>query len=150
MPALDDLDRRILNRLQRGFPVSERPYLEMAQELGIGEEELIARLRSMLAEGTLTRFGPLYQAERLGGAYTLAAMQVREDQYDRIARIVNAYPEVAHNYRREHALNMWFVVAAASPATVSRVLFEIERDCGHPVFEFRKLREYFVALDLPL
>ncbi len=150
MPALDDLDRRILNRLQRGFPVSERPYLEMAQELGIGEEELIARLRSMLAEGTLTRFGPLYQAERLGGEYTLAAMQVREDQYDRIARIVNAYPEVAHNYRREHALNMWFVVAAASPATVSRVLFEIERDCGHPVFEFRKLREYFVALDLPL
>jgi DNA-binding Lrp family transcriptional regulator len=149
-PALDALDRAIVNRLQQGFPICEQPYLEVARELGISQDTLIARLKRLLVEGALTRFGPLYQAERLGGAYTLAAIQVPEDDYERVARIVNAYPEVAHNYRREHALNMWFVVAAGNPATVTRVLFEIERDCGHPVFEFHKLREYFVALDLPL
>jgi DNA-binding Lrp family transcriptional regulator len=98
----------------------------------------------------LSRFGPLYQAERLGGAYTLAAIQVPEADFERVTALVNAHPEVAHNYRREHAFNMWFVVAAASRADVTRTLFEIERDCAYPVFEFQKLREYFVDLDLPV
>jgi siroheme decarboxylase len=146
---MDDIDRSLINRLQRGFPVVERPYLQVAQELGLGEEELIGRMGNLLDRGALSRFGPLYQAELLGGAYTLAAIQVPETEYDRVAGLVNAHPEVAHNYRREHAFNMWFVVAALVPAAVTRTLFEIERDCTYPVFEFPKLREYFVDLDLP-
>jgi siroheme decarboxylase len=146
---MDDIDRSLINRLQRGFPVVERPYLQVAQELGLGEEELIGRMGNLLDQGALSRFGPLYQAELLGGAYTLAAIQVPETEYDRVAGLVNAHPEVAHNYQREHAFNMWFVVAALVPAAVTRTLFEIERDCTYPVFEFPKLREYFVDLDLP-
>jgi siroheme decarboxylase len=147
---MDETDRALINRLQRGFPISERPYLHVAQEFGLGEEELIGRLKSLLACGTLTRFGPLYQAERLGGAYTLAAMEVPEADFERVNALVNAHPEVAHNYRRKHALNMWFVVAAANSAAVSRTLSDIERECACPVFEFPKLREYFVDLDLPV
>ena len=146
---MDEIDSRLVTQLQRGFPVTERPYREAAAQLGLTEDELITRLKKLLDEGVLTRFGPLYQVERLGGAYSLAAMQVPEADYDRIAELVNAFPEVAHNYRREHAFNMWFVVAAASPADVKRVLFSIERDSTHLVFEFPKLREYFVNLDLP-
>jgi len=145
---MDDIDRSLINGLQRGFPVVDRPYLQVARELGLGEQELISRLGNLLDEGVLSRFGPLYQAERLGGAYTLAAMQVPEADYDRVADLVNAHREVAHNYRREHAFNMWFVVAALSPAAVARTLLEIERACTYPVFEFRKDREYFVDLDL--
>ena len=147
---MDDTDRALINSLQRGFPVVERPYLQAARELGLVEEELIGRTGNLLDQGVLSRFGPLYQAELLGGAYTLAALQVPEADYDRVAGLVNAHPEVAHNYRREHAFNMWFVVAALSPAAVARTLFEIERDCACPVFEFQKLREYFVDLDLPV
>jgi DNA-binding Lrp family transcriptional regulator len=147
---MDDIDRALINRLQRGFPIVERPYLQVAWEHGLDEDDVIARLNNLLEQGVLSRFGPLYQAERLGGAYTLAAIQVPEADYDRIAGLVNAHPEVAHNYRREHALNMWFVVAAPSSATITRTLDEIERDCACPVFEFRKLREYFVDLDLPI
>jgi len=146
---MDEIDSRLVTRLQRGFPVNERPYLDVAAEFGLTEDELIARLEKLLDEGILTRFGPLYQVEQLGGAYSLAAIQVPNADYDRIVDLVNAYPEVAHNYRREHAFNMWFVVAAASPAEVKRVLFSIERDSTYPVFEFPKLREYFVNLDLP-
>lgn len=146
---MDEIDSRVVTQLQRGFPVTEQPYREAATQLGLTEDELITRLKKLLDEGILTRFGPLYQVERLGGAYSLAAMQVPEADYDRIAELVNAFPEVAHNYRREHAFNMWFVVAAASPAEVKRVLFSIERDSTHLVFEFPKLREYFVNLDLP-
>jgi len=146
---MDEINSRLVTQLQRGFPVTEQPYLEVAAQFGLTEDELITRLRKLLDEGILTRFGPLYQVERLGGAYSLAAMQVPETDYDRIVELVNAYPEVAHNYRREHALNIWFVVAAASAAEVKRVLFSIERDSSYPVFEFPKLREYFVNLDLP-
>jgi len=146
---MDEIDARLVSQLQRGFPVTEQPYLELATQFGLTEDELITRLTKLLDEGILTRFGPLYQVERLGGAYSLAAMQVPEADYDRIVELVNAYPEVAHNYRRDHAFNMWFVVAAASPADVKRVLFSIERDSSYPVFEFPKLREYFVNLELP-
>lgn len=146
---MDEVDMAIVTRLQRGIPVSERPYRDVAAEFKLTETELIERLRSLIDRGVLTRFGPLFQVERLGGAYTLAAIQVPEHDYDRVADLVNAFPEVAHNYRREHAFNMWFVVAAASLADVKRVLFEIERDSTYPVFEFPKLREYFVNLDLP-
>lgn len=145
----DALDRAIVNRLQRGFPVSERPYLEVAQALGLTEEELIARLQDLLEHGILSRFGPLFQAERIGGGYTLAAMQLPEHDFERVAGIVNACPQVAHNYRREHAFNMWFVVAAAGRTSVDRVLREIERTSGYAVFEFPRVREYRIALDLP-
>jgi len=146
---MDEIDSRIVTQLQRGFPVTERPYRDAAAQFGLTEDELITRLKNLLNAGILTRFGPLYQVERLGGAYSLAAMQVPEADYDRIVDLVNGFPEVAHNYRREHAFNMWFVVAAASPAEVKRVLFSIERDSTYLVFEFPKLREYFVNLDLP-
>ena len=103
---MDDTDRALVNSLQRGFPVVERPYLQVARELGLAEEELIARTGNLLDQGMLSRFGPLYQAERLGGAYTLAAIQVPEADYERVAGLVNAHAEVAHNYRREHDWNL--------------------------------------------
>jgi DNA-binding Lrp family transcriptional regulator len=146
---MDEVDTALVTCLQRGMPVTERPYLDIAREFGLTEEELLARLANLLDRGVLTRFGPLFQVERMGGTYTLAAMQVPEQEYERVTALVNAHPEVAHNYRREHDFNMWFVVAAESLADVKRVLFEIERDSTHPVFEFPKLREYFVNLDLP-
>ncbi|HEX9181291.1 MAG TPA: Lrp/AsnC family transcriptional regulator, partial [Burkholderiales bacterium] len=82
---MDELDRVILNHLQGGFPVSERPFLAAAQELGSTEEELISRLSQMLAQRRLTRFGPLYNADRMGGAFTLAALSVAPADFERVA-----------------------------------------------------------------
>jgi len=62
-PDMDEIDRNIINRLQGGFPICERPYEEAARELGIGEEELIERLERMLEDRRLSRFGPMYHAE---------------------------------------------------------------------------------------
>lgn len=98
----------------------------------------------------LTRFGPLFQIERAGGRFVLAAMAVPAERFDAVAAQVNALPEVAHNYRRTHALNLWFVVAAASPAQADAVLARIEAQTGLPVLAFPKEREYFVELRLPL
>lgn len=145
---MDELDRRIVNALQGGFPLCERPYARAATDLGIGEDELIERIRAMLDARTLTRFGPLYNADRMGGAFTLCAMHVAAADFERVAGIVNARPEVAHNYEREHALNMWFVLATAEPAEIARVARDLERRTGCAVLQFPKLDEYFVELKL--
>lgn len=143
---MDELDRKIINALQGGFPICERPYLAVAEKLGVGEGELVARLERMLADKVLTRFGPLYHAEKMGGAFTLAAMAVPEADYDRVAEAVNALPQVAHNYRREHKLNMWFVLATDAPAGIDAAIDEIEALTGLQVFNFPKEEEFFLAL----
>jgi DNA-binding Lrp family transcriptional regulator len=145
---MDDVDRRLINALQGGFPVCERPYAEAAARLGLGENELIERLRRLLARGVLSRFGPMYRAERLGGAVTLAALRVPAAEVERVAAAVNGFPEVAHHYEREHALNLWFVLATETPARVEAVLGEIERRTGYPVYHLPKLEEFYVGLRL--
>lgn len=149
MNALDEVDRRIVNALQDGFPICERPFAAAAAPLGLSEEELIDRIERLLADGTLTRFGPLFDVARLGGNFTLAAMQVPAESFDAVAALVNAQDEVAHNYARDHALNMWFVVAAASEAEVQAAIARIEAQSGLPVLAFPKEREFFVDLRLP-
>lgn len=143
---MDQVDRDIINRLQGGFPVCDRPYQVAAQELGIEEDELISRIDRMRNEKILTRFGPMYHAERLGGGLTLAAMRVPADRYDRVAEIVNSFHEVAHNYERDHEFNMWFVVATDVPERIREVLHEIEQLCGLPVYDMPKQHEFFIGL----
>jgi DNA-binding Lrp family transcriptional regulator len=149
---IDPVDRRIIDALQGDFPICERPYAAAAEKLGLGEDELLSRLQAMLARKVLTRFGPMFQIERMGGAFVLAAIAVPETEWERVNDAVNAFPEVAHNYRRESdlntPLNMWFVLATETregiPATVAR----IEAVTGLPVYPFPKLKEYFVEMKL--
>lgn len=146
--VLDEVDRRIINGLQGGFPICDRPYAVAARNLGLEEGELIARLQRLLDDKVLTRFGPLYNADRFGGTNVLAAMSVPNGDFDRIAQFVNQQPEIAHNYRREHRLNMWFVGAAESPEKVEAAFLYIENITGYPVYRFPKEQEYFVELKL--
>jgi len=145
---MNELDRAIINGLQGGFPLCERPYAEAAARLGTDEATLIARLGALLADGTLTRFGPLFDAGELGGAFTLCAMRVPLADFERIAAIVNAFPEVAHNYERTHRLNMWFVLATEKPEGIAPAIRRLAEATGLEVLEFPKLDEYFVELRL--
>lgn len=145
-PELDSIDRAILNRYQGGFPICERPYQAAAETLGISEAELIERLQAMLEKKQLSRFGPLYHAERLGGGLSLCAMRIPAEQFERVAEQVNAFPEVAHNYARDHAFNMWFVLATETPERIGEVLQEIEQRTGFRVYNMPKQREFFIGL----
>lgn len=147
---LDATDRAIINRLQDGLPLVERPFARVAGELGIGEGRLLYRLEQLRERGVLTRFGPMYHAERLGGGLTLAALAVPEADFDRVVAQVNAFDEVAHNYRREHALNMWFVLATETPERIAEVINEIEVETGLAVFNMPKEEEFHVRLHLPV
>ena len=145
---MDETDRAIVNGLQGGFALCERPYAAAAPRFGLDEAGLIARLKKLLEGNVLTRFGPLYDAERLGGAFTLCAMRVPREDFERVAALVNAHREVAHNYEREHAFNMWFVLAARSRAAIASVVAEIERETGLAVLDLPREAEYFVELRL--
>jgi DNA-binding Lrp family transcriptional regulator len=141
---MDELKRRLIDEWQGGFPLVERPFAVVAERLDADETAVLQVLRELLADGALTRFGPLYQIERLGGAFSLAALQAPEAEFERIAAIVNGFPEVAHNYRRDHALNMWFVLATETTAGMAETVERIAQATGLPVFNFPKEREYFI------
>jgi len=143
---LDPVDRRIVNGLQGGFPVSETPYADAAANLGMEEEELIRRLAHLCDVGVLSRFGPMFNAEKLGGDVTLAAMAVPDDCFEKVADLVNAHPEVAHNYARDHRLNMWFVLSVEQPERIGEVIAEIETETGLVVYDMPKQEEYYVGL----
>jgi len=147
---MDELCREVINRYQGGVPIIERPFLDMAAKLNTDENSVINTIDRLLNTKILSRFGPLYNAACLGGGLTLAAMSVPENDFSTVSIQVNSLPEVAHNYRREHQLNMWFVIATETPAEIESTIQTIEGLTGLKVYNFPKLREYYLGLWLSL
>lgn len=147
---MDETDRILVNVLQDGLPLCEQPFAPLAEMLDIDERSIVARIEKLLEDGILTRFGPMYDAERLGGALSLCALSVSPERFDEVAEQVNAHPEVAHNYEREHALNMWFVLATEKSERIGEVAAEIESETGCRIFQFPKQEEFFVGLKLEI
>ena len=145
---IDAIDKKLIDRLQIGIPITESPFAAIASEVDLDEDEVIQRIQSLLDQRVLSRFGPMYDAVRLGGGLTLAAMAVPEARFDEVAELVNAHPEVAHNYRRDHRLNMWFVLATERPERIETILQAIEAETGLPVLNLPKEEEYFLDLRL--
>ncbi len=143
---LDAVDREIINSMQGGFPICENPFAEAAARLSLDEGELIDRLKKLEDRGALSRFGPLYNAERFGGAVTLAALAVPQERFEKVAELVNAHEEVAHNYERDHELNMWFVISVEKPEEIGSVIKMIEEETGLEVLNMPKKEEYFIGL----
>ncbi len=148
LEPIDATDRRIVNELQGGFPICAAPYAEAAATLGLDEDDLIARIGRLVRSGRLSRFAPMFNAERLGGAVCLCALAAPPQRFDAVAEQVNAHPEVAHNYARTHALNMWFVLASEKPERIEAVAAEIEAETGLRVYLMPKLEEYYIGLKL--
>ncbi len=143
---MDTIDRAIINTLQGGFPVCEHPFAEVASTLALTESELIERIQSLLDEGILNRFGPMYHIERMGGCVTLAAMKVPSSYFYAATRVINSFPEVAHNYERDHEFNIWFVISAETQEAITDVIKDIEQQTGLPVYNMPKEREFYVGL----
>lgn len=143
--TLDDADRAILNTLQDGLPICPHPFADVAAALHLDEAELIARIARLREIGAVTRFGPFFDAEAMGGAFCLCAMAVPEERFEAVTELVNAHPEVAHNYERSHRLNMWFVLACETLDGIEAVARAIEAETGIAVLRFPKLEEFFIG-----
>ncbi|WP_415184601.1 Lrp/AsnC family transcriptional regulator [Phaeovulum sp.] len=145
--ALDATDRRILNMLQDRFPLSPAPFAEAALALDLpddplDEADLIDRIGRLRDIGAITRFGPYFDATAMGGAFCLCALEVPEDRFDEVTALINAHPEVAHNYERTHRLNMWFGLAAATVQGIEAVAAAIEKETGLTLHRFPDTYEF--------
>lgn len=147
---LSELERNFINRYQGSLPLIERPFRRIAGQLKTSEQDLIESITGLLDKGLLSRFGPLYDVVQLGGGLTLAALSAPEHSYQVTSQLVNSYPEVAHNYRREHALNMWFVLATKVPGKIETTIASIEQSTGLKVYNFPKQHEFYIGLWLKI
>jgi siroheme decarboxylase len=146
---VDKLSFRLLNKCQRGFPLVERPYGELGARLGAGEAEVLAALRALRQRGALSRIGAIV-APRVLGASTLATVAVPPSRLLEVANMVSGYPQVNHNYEREHAFNLWFVAQAPDAAKLAQVLAEIELRSGLAVLSLPLETEYWIDLGFAL
>ena len=130
MPNIDEIDSSILNRIQSDFPITPRPFLTVANELGISENEVLERVKRLKADGIIRRIGGHFVPGKLGFVSTLCAARVPAEEIDRFAEIVNRYPGVTHNYQRDNTYNVWFTFIAPSMEEIEENLKQIARDSG--------------------
>ena len=146
---MNNIDQRLLNDYQHGFPLSVAPYADIAHELGITEDEVIARLQALKASGAISRVGAVVRPNTIGVS-TLAAIEAPPAELERIAAIVSAFPEVNHNYEREHAINLWFVITARNALHRAQVLADIAAQTGYAVHSFPLERDFHIDLGFEL
>lgn len=147
--VLTELERRLLDAYQRGFPLSPTPYADMARALGTDEPSVLAALERLQTQGVISRVGVVVKPRTLG-ASALAAMAVPEERLEEVAALVNAYPEVNHNYEREDPLNLWFVAAAVDATRLAALFDEIEARTGLRVARLPMIEDYHIDLGFKL
>ena len=143
------LEQHLLNDFQRDMSLSATPYADIASQLGVDEEEVLQSIKSLQERGVISRVGPVFRPNRIGVS-TLAAMSVPAEDIECVARIVSAFPEVNHNYERDHEYNLWFVVTASSEEHLDIVLYEIEQHAEYPLMSLPMLDDYFIDLGFKL
>jgi siroheme decarboxylase len=128
MLSIDEIDRAILNRIQSDFPITTRPYLSIAENLHLSEDQVIKRLTRLKKKGIIRRIGGNFVPEKLGFVSTLCAAKVSQGKIDSFARAVNRYPGVTHNYRRDNKYNIWFTFIAQSMDEIKNNLENISQE----------------------
>lgn len=145
----ETVEFRLLNEFQRDFPLCPAPFAELAARLGVAEKVVLGGLEKLRREGKISRVGAVFAPKRIG-ASTLAAMAVPPEQLDAVAAAVNRFPEVNHNYEREHRYNLWFVVTAGSEGRLQATLGAIEKAAGYPLLPLPLLEEFHIDLGFSL
>lgn len=146
---LDELGRRLIERYQHNLPLCAEPWQAMAAELGCSEAEVLACLQRLDQAGVLSRAGPVFEHSR-AGASTLVALAVPPERLEQVAERINRYPEVNHNYLREHDYNLWFVLTGPDQPALQRCLEDIRTTTGLTPLNLPMRRAYRIDLGFEL
>ncbi len=146
---LSRLQKKLLNDFQQDFPLSATPYAEIAQSLGVSENEIITAFRELKELDFISRIGPVIPPNRLGSSM-LVAMSVPEKQLHSVARIINQFQEVNHNYLRENRFNLWFVLIANNQNHLQTIIAKIESETGFKTMRLPLLTDFFINLGFDL
>ena len=139
---MDDIDKKLLNLLQNGLSLCERPFMELARQLDLGEEEVLSRVRLMKDENIIRRIGGVFDGHVLGFVSTLCAASVPEEKIEDTVEMINQYTGVTHNYLRDHAYNVWFTVTAPSREQLDQTLSEIRKRIGVNVHSLPAIKKF--------
>lgn len=142
---LDELSQQLINRYQQGFPLTGRPFLQLAEEFGVSEQDVIDRMQTLKDNDVLSRLGPVFDHKK-AGASTLAALAVPPEQLDSVAEQVNQFAEINHNYAREHRYNLWFVATAADDEALESALENIQKVTGFVPLVLPMVKSYHIDL----
>lgn len=146
---LTPLHKQLLNDFQRDFPLSPTPYRDIAEAIGVSEADVLSALSDLNANNFISRIGPIIPPNHIGVS-TLVAMAVPESQLQAVADKISAYPEINHNYEREHRFNLWFVAIASDADHLNAVIESIEQECGYPCLQLPLLNDFFIDLGFKL
>lgn len=142
---MENLTERLLNDFQRNFSLNPLPFEQIAIALNTSTEVVIEKLKELQTRGAVSRVGPVFSPNTVGVS-TLAAMAVPEDELETIAKTINQYEQVNHNYEREHHFNLWFVITANNHATLQQTLDNIRQETGYKILSLPLLKEYHIDL----
>ena len=143
---MDSVDRQLLDIIQTGFPLTPRPYADLGQMLGIGEEEALERVRGLKARKIIRRLGANFQSAKLGFVSTLCAAKVPTEKMDDFVARVNACPGVTH-YLREHAYNIWFTLISPSREESQATLDALTEATGIAILNLPATKLYKIRVD---
>lgn len=146
---LSPLHKQLLNDYQQDFPLSPTPYRDIAEQLGVTEDEVLSAFRMLSAQQMISRIGPVIAPNSIGCS-ALVAMAVPEYDLDWVAEIISAYPEVNHNYERENRFNLWFVLMADDEVHLQSVISDMETQTGYAAMVLPMLADYFINLGFAL
>ena len=148
---MDEIDKKILNFLQKEFPLEEQPFLIVGQRCGISEDETINRILKMKEEGIIRRIGAVFDGAKLGRVSTLCAARVPEGEIDSFVKIVNANKNVTHNYQRNHEYNIWFTVSAANAKELEKFIKDVKEKTGvTDILDMRAVRTFKINASFDL
>ena len=146
---LTTLHKQLLNDYQHDFPLSAQPYQDIADALGVTEADVLSAFAELNDSNFISRIGPVIPPNHIGVS-ALAAMSVPEPQLQQIADKISAYPEVNHNYEREHRFNLWFVVIASDTEHLRTIIEAIEQETSYPAMLLPMLDDFFIDLGFKL
>ncbi len=147
--AFSALEKQLLNNYQQKLPLSLTPYADMAEDLGVSEQTVLNSLQHLQNIGAISRIGAVFKANTVGVS-TLAAMAIPVDQLNAIAKLISSYPEVNHNYEREHHYNLWFVLTARDQAQLDQVLQEMQQKTGYAILNLPMEQDFYINLGFKL
>jgi DNA-binding Lrp family transcriptional regulator len=147
---MDEIDKKILNLIQEGFPLHERPYAEIGRQIGIGEDEAMERVQSLKDAGIIRRIGVVFEPKKLDYTSTLCGVHVEEETLMDVVETINQNTGVTHNYEREGDLNLWFTIIADKPEEIDTFIEGLERRFSIKIYRFPKKRVFKIKTYFPV